>query len=104
MLKNNLFFGKLESFGNKTALILENNKRITYKDLLLISKKISKQIDKEKKLIFLLGQNNLESIAGYISFIKKGHTVTFLDSRINKFFLDNLVKLYKPNYIFCEKK
>ena len=48
MLKNNLFFDKFESFRNKTALILENNKRITYKDLLLISEKISKQIDKKK--------------------------------------------------------
>ena len=102
--KNNLFFKKLESFKNNTALILENNKFITYKELLLGTNKISKLIEKEKKLIFLLGRNDLETITAYISFINKGHTVAFLDFRINKIFLKRLVKLYKPNYIFSEKK
>jgi long-chain acyl-CoA synthetase len=102
--KNNLFFKKLESFKKNTALILENNKFITYKELLLGTNKISKLIEKEKKLIFLLGRNDLETITAYISFINKGHTVAFLDFRINKIFLKRLVKLYKPNYIFSEKK
>ena len=95
--KNNLFFQKLESFKKNTALILENNKSITYKELLLGTNKISKLIEKEKKLVFLLGRNDLETITAYISFINKGHTVTFLDFRINKIFLKRLVKLYKKN-------
>ena len=52
--KNNLFFKKLESFKKKAALILENNKVVTYSELLLGANKISKIIEPEKKLIFLL--------------------------------------------------
>ena len=99
--KNNLFFNNLEKFKNNTALILENNKFITYNELLLSTKKISKKTEKEKKLIFLLGQNDLETITAYISFINSGHTVAFLDSKINKMLLKRLVSLYKPSYIFC---
>ena len=101
--KNNSFFNNLENFKNNIALILENNKFITYNELLLNAKKISLKIEKEKRLIFLLGQNDLETITAYISFINSGHTVTFLDSRINKMLLRRLVSLYKPGYIFCNK-
>ena len=101
--ENNLFFKKLENFKKNTALIFENNNSITYKELLLNSNKISKKLEKEKKLVFLLGQNNLETITAYISFINRGHTVAFLDFRMNEVFLKNLIKLYKPSYIFCER-
>ena len=80
--KNNFFFKKLSSFKKKTALILENNKLISYNELLLYSEKIVKKLKKEKKLVFLLGSNNLETIIGYISFINKGYAVVFLDFKI----------------------
>ena len=101
--KNNIFFKKLESFKNDTALILENKKFVSYNELLLSSKRISSKLDQQKKLIFLLGENNLETIAAYIAFINKGHTVAFLDFKINKIFFRRLVLLYKPSYIFCGK-
>tara|TARA_B100000686_G_C16760920_1_gene958619 strand:+ start:622 stop:2028 length:1407 start_codon:yes stop_codon:yes gene_type:complete len=102
--KNNYFFKKLEKYKKNNALILENYKYISYNELLLISKRISKKIQKKKKLIFLLGQNNLESIAGYISFVNKGHSVALLDFRINEMLLKRLTSIYKPSYIFCDKK
>ena len=102
--KDNNFFKKLESFKKSTALILENNKFITYKKLLLSAKKISNKLDKEKKLIFLIGQNDFESITAYISFINKGHSVAFLDSKINDIFLKRLLLLYRPDYVFCNNK
>ena len=102
--KNNLFFRKLSSFKKNTALILENNKFITYSELLLDTKKISKKLPNKKKLVFLLGKNNLETIIGYISFVNKGYTVVLLDFKINNIFLKNLISIYKPSYIFCEKE
>ena len=102
--KNNEFFKRLENFKNSTALILENNKFITYEKLLLSTKKISNKLDKKKKLIFLIGDNDFETIAAYISFINKGHSVAFLDSKINKIFLKSLLFLYCPDYIFCNNE
>ena len=49
--KNNFFFKKLEKFKKNKALILENSKYITYNELLLNSKIISKQLPPKKKLI-----------------------------------------------------
>ena len=46
--KNNSFFNNLENFKNNIALILENNKFITYNELLLNAKKISLKIEKKK--------------------------------------------------------
>ncbi len=48
--KNNFFFKKLEKFKKNKALILENSKYITYNELLLNSKIISKQLQKKKKI------------------------------------------------------
>lgn len=101
--KVNFFSNKFSKFKKNKALILENGKYFTYKSLILNSKKFFKLLSSEKKLIFLLGQNNFETIAGYISFIDKGHTVALLDYKINNFFLNKLISIYKPSYIFCEK-
>ena len=104
MLKKvNFFSSRFNKFKKNKAIILESGRYFTYKNLILNSKKISRFLPPEKKLIFLLGQNNLETIAGYISFIDKGHTVALLDYKINNFFLDKLISIYKPSYIFCEK-
>ena len=102
--KNNFFFKKIENYKFKNAIITENGQYITYQELLNNSKKISKKLDKKKKLIFLLGQNNLETITAYISFVNKGHTLALIDFRINEIFLKRLINIYKPDYIFCEKE
>ena len=102
--KNSFFFKNLKRFKDKKALILENKKFVTYNDLLLSSIKISKKLSEKKKLVFLLGRNDLETITAYISFINKGHAVAFLDFKISNFFLNRLISLYKPSFIFCEKK
>jgi acyl-coenzyme A synthetase/AMP-(fatty) acid ligase len=101
--KNNLFFKSLEKFKTKNAIITENGKYISYQELLINSEKISKKLKPKKKLVFLLGQNNLETITGYISFINKGYTVALIDFRINEIFFKKLIKLYKPDYIFSKK-
>jgi long-chain acyl-CoA synthetase len=101
--KNSPFFNELNKFKNKNALITEENKCITYKKLLIYSKAISKKTGNKRSLIFLLGQNNIETIAAYISFINSGHVLVLLDYRINNIFLNKLINLYKPSYIFCEK-
>ena len=103
LIKHNFFSKNFKKYKKKKALIIEEDKFITYEELIKISGKIYKKIDTKKKLIFLIGQNNIESIVGYISFINKGHTVVFLDSRLNIFFFKKLLNLYKPYYVYCEK-
>lgn len=101
--KNNFFFKILKQFNKSIALITEENENISYSDLLKYSKNISKNLESKKKLVFLLGQNNVESIAGYISFVNKGYAITMIDYRIDENLLKKLIKHYSPNYIFCEE-
>ena len=79
--KINFFIKKFKKFEKNKALILENGKSFTYKNLITSSLKISKKLDNQKRLVFLLGQNNFETIAGYISFVNQGFAIAFLDYR-----------------------
>ena len=72
MSSNNIFLNNLKKFKNKKALILENGQAISYSQLDKEAETLSKNISNKKKLIFLLGENNLETIVGYVSFVKKG--------------------------------
>ena len=101
--KTNFFYNQLKKHKKKNALILEIGKIITYENLLKKTKLLSKSINKKKTLIFLLGQNNLETITAYISFVDDGHVVALIDYRINNVLLKNLIEVYKPRIIFCEK-
>ena len=104
MTYNNIFFENLKKFKNKKALILESGQTITYNQLDKEAKSLLKKLPDKKKLIFLLGENNFETIVGYLAFAKKGFSVAILDSKINDIFLNSLIKLYKPSFIFCSKK
>lgn len=100
---NSSFLDYIKKYKHKTALILENSKKISYQNLINNSQKISKNLENEKMLVFLLGQNNFETLAGYISFINKGFAVVLLDGKINELLLNKLISTYKPQYVFCEK-
>ena len=103
MSHNDIYLKDLKKFKNKKALILENGQTITYSQLDKEAEVLSKKLPTRKKLIFLLGENNFETIVGYLAFVKKGCTVAILDTKIDNFFLKNLIKLYKPSLIFCSK-
>ena len=103
MQKNDFdLFKILNKYKEKIAIFTDKNKSVTYKKLIGYSIKISKKLQKNKSLVFLLGQNNLETLSGYLAFANSKHTIVFLDYRINNKLLKNLINLYKPNYIFLE--
>lgn len=99
-----IFLKNLNKFRNKKALILETGEEVSYAQLFKVSLLISSKLEKKKKLIFLLGKNNFETIAGYIAFVQKGYAIAIIDFKINNIFLKNLIRLYKPAYIFHPKK
>ena len=102
--KINFFSNQIRKFKKKKALILENGQIITYENLLKKKFSFSSLLEKEKNLVFLLGQNNLETITGYISFVDKGYAVVLIDYRVNEIFLEKLINIYKPAYVYCEQK
>ena len=101
--KNKFKFFDLKKFKNRIAIITETNKIYRYKDIDSLSNKFLLKLDQNKKLIFLLGQNNIDTIIGYIAFLKKNYAILIIDYKINNLFLNNLIKNYKPEYIYCPK-
>ena len=100
---NNIYLKNLKKFKERKALVLESGEILTYNQLDREAKLISKKLPKKKKLIFLLRQNNIETIIGYIAFIQQGFSVAILDFKINRVFLKDLIKLYNPSFIFCSR-
>lgn len=92
----------IEKFKNNIALIDKDNKKYSYKNVVNLSKNISSKI-KNKSLILLISSNSIESIIGYISFVRSNNITIILDKSFNKDFATEIVKRYKPNYIFSPK-
>ncbi len=93
---------KIKSHSNLTALILKNDTKISFKKLLLDSEKLQNKIDK-RSLVFIISQNNYETIVSYISLLINKSVIMFLDKNLDNVFFQNLIKMYSPNYIITER-
>ncbi|WP_299209031.1 AMP-binding protein, partial [uncultured Dokdonia sp.] len=96
-------FKKLNEFKNRTAIILDGNEVITYSKLLKDSKNVTDKI-KKRSLILILGGNNYETISSYVGLINVKSVILMLDKNISQSFLVDIIKDYKPNFIFSPKQ
>ena len=91
-------FNNFNSYKNKTALIIGNNEKITYQDLIQKRDKFAKNLN-NRCLVFLITSNSVSCITAYVGLIKAGCAIAFIDENINQKTLCNLINLYKPGYI-----
>ena len=49
----------------------------------------------------MICNNSIQSITGYISFVKNNHILILLDDNFSKFYVKKIINKYKPNYIFA---
>lgn len=92
----------LEQYSEKTALLLEK-KIITYKDLLQEEERIASIIG-HRSLIFLLCMNTLASVAGYLACLNHEIVPVLLDSNLDTHLLQNLIRRYRPEYLWLPEK
>lgn len=98
-----MFFDSIEKHKDNIALIIDENNKISYKDILDFSSKFQKKI-KPNSLSILISENCVESLCGYISLLRSNNPVIVLDPYITKNDLQILVNKFQPQYIFCSKK
>ena len=98
-----MLFDHLKKFSKRTALISENLEKLSYSDLINRADKICRQIS-ERSLIFILCENNIDTIIAYVGFIRSRNVVCLLDQNINDEFLKRIINLYQPSFIFSNKK
>ena len=94
-----LFLKNISKNKNKTAIINENNEIIKYNTLASFVDNFAINI-KKRCLVFLVCNNNLESIISYLGFIKSNCVITLIDEKIDDKLLLRLISSYKPKYIF----
>ena len=96
------YFDHLEKYNNNIALINKKEK-IKYSDLLIYSDQISNKI-KERSLILLICQNSVESLSGYVSFVRAKCVILLFNNKLTEKDFLTLINDYRPDYIFISKK
>jgi len=93
-------FDNLNKFKNKIGLVEPDKKEYSYKKILLKVKQISLKINK-RSLILIIASNSVDSIVGYVSFVRSNHVSILLDKSFKLEYINSIVQKYKPNYIYC---
>ena len=92
-------FSDLERFADRTALIASDGQQYSYKWLLEYGDAVAQQAA-ERSLVFLIGSNTPQCIAGYVGFIRRDVVPVLINHTVSQEMIDQLVDAYKPEYIF----
>jgi len=95
-------FKDLEKYGERVALITDTSEKITYNELLKSSDMIAHSIKKD--LIFVVCRNSFDCLAGYVGFMRAGAVIALIDESIDLRFLKNLLRTYKPKFVYLPIK
>src|SRR3990170_4768310 len=98
------FYNDIDVYGSTTAIISESSEHFTYTELLTAADAFKSHFTK-KCLVFSVCENSLESVVGYIGFLRARIVPVLINDSINRELFENLLSMYKPEYIWlpCEK-
>lgn len=95
------FVFTLSSFEKRVAIINEYGESFYYGDLIDRCDKFRAFLNKKaKNLIFILAQNNIETMIGYLATIQSNNLAMLVDASLAKNLLGNLISVYRPDYIW----
>ncbi len=92
-------FSSLERFADRTALIASDGQQYSYKWLLEYGDAVAQQAA-PRSLVFLIGSNTPQCIAGYVGFIRRGIVPVLINHTVSQEMIDQLVDAYQPEYVF----
>ena len=92
-------FKNLKKFSQNIAAIDENLNKITYNELIKNSKLIQKLISPQE-VVFLVCENSIDFLKLYVGLIQNKNIIYLIENTMKKNFLEKILKLHKPNYIF----
>ena len=92
-------FSSLERFADRTALIASDGQQYSYKWLLEYGDAVAQQAA-PRSLVFLIGSNTPQCIAGYVGFIRRGVVPVLINHTVSQEMIDLLVDAYQPEYVF----
>ena len=88
-----------DQYLENVALIDKNGSFLSYSDLIIKIKQFSRVFER-RHLVFIVGENDVSSIAFYLSCLESDMVPLLLSPKIKIDKLKDLVEVYKPRYIF----
>lgn len=89
----------LRDFADNTAVIQDDGQRFSYAELADLTDALADKVP-PRSLVFILSENSIESLVGYVSFINHRIVPLMLDAHIDRTLLDNFLTEYKPDYLW----
>lgn len=91
-------FMTLEVFRDRVAFYAE--RYYSYGEMIEAADTIAEAVGK-RTLVFMLCANNIESVFGYVGFLRGGIVPVLLDAAIQRDQLEKLIELYKPAFVWA---
>lgn len=93
----------LEQYGERTALITQDGDVVSYQELLRRADEIGQAVG-NRCLVFLMCRNCVDSVAGYIGFLRGGIVAVMIAEHITPDLLSNLMDAYHPACFYLPSK
>lgn len=91
-------------YNQDNIALLDNDKRnISYFELFRLADEF-KNSYKDRAIVFILADNNIESIISFILSIEADMVPLLINVHIDKELLSKYMEIYKPKYIFADKE
>jgi acyl-coenzyme A synthetase/AMP-(fatty) acid ligase len=91
----------LAKYKKSPCLISENN-TLSYCEVDLICSNLESLFSSKKQLILVKAKINIETIIGYLSFLRASQAFIMLDASIDEELTNNIIQTYQPNFIWEE--
>ena len=91
---------EFSSFFENTAVKADSGEELTYGQLQTASDEVRAYLH-AYSLAFCLCTNTVGSIVGYVALVQQGVATVLLDAYKDATLLDNLMSIYRPNYIWA---
>ena len=99
------FYTDLEKFADRYCVIDQQGNPYTYRKLAEESDNFTSRLQCNKKVLaFILCSNNFESIVAYLGILRSKNAAILLPSDIDEKLLSNLIKVYRPDYLWGPKE
>jgi acyl-CoA synthetase (AMP-forming)/AMP-acid ligase II len=96
------FSDDMERFGQAIAFIAEDGESLTYESTAVAADSFGACLSR-RGLVFILANNSIASVIGYIGCLRSRAPVALLASNIHSDLLPNLLSAYRPNYIWLPR-
>ena len=93
----------LKSWGENIAVIDEKERKLTYNQFDYECKRLADAVNK-RCLVFLLCENSIGAMLGYVGFLNNRIVPCMLNSNLEKELLNNLLNAYHPAYVWLPER